>query len=66
LLGFGISAQQADTPLAPSDFMATVLNPSAAPKAPPQGMVWIPGGEFSSAPKPVAVLALPKSLMNSA
>jgi len=28
-------------------FESTLLNPSAAPVAAPEGMVWIPGGEFS-------------------
>ena len=30
-----------------SQFVATISNSTAAPKPPPEGMVWIPGGEFS-------------------
>jgi sulfatase modifying factor 1 len=32
---------------ASSGFAATIPNKTAAPGSPPQGMVWIPGGEFS-------------------
>jgi len=31
----------------PSDFLATVPNPAQPPGSAPDGMVWIPGGEFS-------------------
>ena len=30
-----------------SEFIATISNSTAAPKPAPEGMVWIPGGEFS-------------------
>src|SRR5205814_7858611 len=30
-----------------SQFVATISNSTAAPKPAPEGMVWIPGGEFS-------------------
>src|SRR5260370_2860073 len=45
--GLDISAQQTATLSAPSGFVATVANSSPAPKPEPEGMVWIPGGEFS-------------------
>ena len=45
----GITA--ASTPLSPkkeaTDFAATIPNKSTAPPKHPEGMVWIPGGEFS-------------------
>ena len=47
LFDLNISAQQTTTPSASSSFIATVANPSLAPKPGPEGMVWIPGGEFS-------------------
>ena len=31
----------------PEGFLATVANPGPAPGSAPEGMVWIPGGEFS-------------------
>ena len=37
----------ADVPLAPPTFLPTVPNPAPTPGSAPQGMVWIPGGEFS-------------------
>src|SRR5260370_29667603 len=45
--GLDISAQQTTTLSASSGFVATVANSSPAPKPAPEGMVWIPGGEFS-------------------
>jgi len=45
-LDLNISAQQTTTPSVLSDFIATVANTSPAPKPPPVGMVWTPGGEF--------------------
>jgi formylglycine-generating enzyme len=38
---------KANTVAAAPEFLPTVVNPSFAPEAPPNGMVWIPGGEFS-------------------
>src|SRR5438045_9182504 len=39
-----VAAQQKEMP---AGFFATVPNSTAAPKPAPEGMVWIPGGEFS-------------------
>ncbi|HEX5703576.1 MAG TPA: formylglycine-generating enzyme family protein [Pyrinomonadaceae bacterium] len=38
---------RAVTPNAQPNFAATITNPVSAPSAPPEGMVYIPGGEFS-------------------
>src|ERR1700740_3440794 len=35
------------TAKATSSFAPTIANPSKPPSAAPEGMVWIPGGEFS-------------------
>ena len=39
-------SQQANESSSSSEFGATITNNSAAPKSAPEGMVWIPGGEF--------------------
>jgi sulfatase modifying factor 1 len=49
--GLGWLLQIGDSPAAPalgnSAFGPTVVNAAPAPGAPPAGMVWVPGGEFS-------------------
>src|SRR5260370_19826922 len=45
--GLDISAEQNTARLASCDFAATVATSSPATKPAPEGMVWIPGGEFS-------------------
>jgi formylglycine-generating enzyme len=40
-------AQEAGKPPASTDFAPTLSNKSAPPGPAPEGMVWIPGGEFS-------------------
>src|SRR5262245_9515533 len=40
-------AQGATEPPASTDFVPTLANKSAPPGPAPEGMVWIPGGEFS-------------------
>jgi sulfatase modifying factor 1 len=47
LLGLDISAQETTTQSASSALMATMANSSPVPKPAPEGMAWIPGGEFS-------------------
>jgi formylglycine-generating enzyme required for sulfatase activity len=42
-----IVAQPTATPSPASGFGATVANSSPAPQPSPEGMVWIPGGEFT-------------------
>src|SRR5438067_10590594 len=44
-LGGSARSQQANE--TSSQFVATISNSTAAPKPAPEGMVWIPGGEFS-------------------
>src|SRR6185437_9526150 len=41
------SARSQQANQTPSQFVATISNNSAAPNPAPEGMVWIPGGEFS-------------------
>jgi formylglycine-generating enzyme required for sulfatase activity len=43
----GRPAAAAETTVRATEFGPTVANPAAAPGAAPEGMVWIPGGEFS-------------------
>ncbi len=38
---------QSEDPSLADEFTPTILNPGPAPKDGPEGMVWIPGGEFS-------------------
>lgn len=49
--GFVFSAMRSTTPTsatsAPDQFLPTVENKAAPPGGAPEGMVWIPGGEFS-------------------
>jgi formylglycine-generating enzyme len=41
------TATSSSSPASSSPFGTTIANPSSPPGAPPRGMVWIPGGEFS-------------------
>ena len=42
-----MSAQGSDKPLAAAAFTSTIANTAQPPGPAPEGMVWIPGGEFS-------------------
>jgi formylglycine-generating enzyme required for sulfatase activity len=44
LLAVLLTANAAD--LSPGSFSPTIANPSTSPGPVPEGMVWIPGGEF--------------------
>jgi formylglycine-generating enzyme required for sulfatase activity len=57
-IGFALKSRQLESPREPepampmpaaaaADFQPTIANPAAAPGPAPEGMVWIPGGEFS-------------------
>ena len=41
------ASDQADDPAASDRFAPTIINTEPAPESAPEGMIWIPGGEFS-------------------
>lgn len=47
LVDHSLSAGSTPVPVTPTSFAPTILNKTQLPETVPDGMVWIPGGEFS-------------------
>jgi formylglycine-generating enzyme required for sulfatase activity len=47
LSGAAAKSNGADVDLLGASFTATIVNPDSPPSRPPDGMAWVPGGEFS-------------------